>query len=502
MNKEFEFLLDKVKREDMYLHASRLIEFDMQTKCPELGMDNEGQLIAEIEKQAFKIRNDEEFIKAVLSLHGRRGEFDDDQRALIERRYRIYLTEKNMTDETSHRHSLIENRAYADWNIAKEKKNFGLFSDSLKKVIEINRERIKLREKGEDEEFSCGYDVLLDRYERGITVKDLDAEFGIMKERLITLLDRIRHSKKKIRTDFLTIPVSEEQQLEVSRYLLEIMGLDRKRLAFSTSVHAFSDRIAKDDVRLTTYFVPAYFLSNIDSVLHEGGHSLFDLLTPAKDSDWYIYDNKTLGMHESVSRFYENVIGKSRKFIELVYPEFQRIFPQVFKDVSCEDFYEAVNFVTPSLIRVDADEVTYPLHILIRYELEKGIFEEGFQVEELPARWNEKYREYLGVTPADDAEGVLQDVHWSSDFGYFPAYSVGNFYNAMYFNRMKKEIDVDSLIGSGCLVGINKWMQDNVFLNADILSPKEWIRDITGRKLTCDDYMTYLEEKYTEVYEL
>ena len=268
LDKEFEFLLDKVKKEDMYLHASRLIEFDMQTKCPEAGMDNEGQLIAEIEKQAFLIRNDEKFKKAVLSLHEKRGEFDDDQRALIDRRYRIYLTEKNMTDETSHRHSLIENRAYADWNIAKEKKDFGLFSDSLKKVIEINRERIKLREKGEDEEFTCGYDVLMDRYERGITVRDLDIEFNVMKERLVALLDRIRNSKKKIRTDFLRIPVTDEQQLKASQYLCEVMGLDPKRLAFCISVHAFSDRMAKDDVRLTTYFVPGLFMSNVDSVLH------------------------------------------------------------------------------------------------------------------------------------------------------------------------------------------------------------------------------------------
>ena len=495
-------VLNTVKKEDQCLHAMRLIEFDMQTSCPEMGMNKEGELIAEIEKQAFRIRNDEKFIEDVLELYREKETLDEYERALIEKRYRTYLTEKNMSDEISHRHSLIEKQAYADWSIAKEKKDFSLFSESLGKVININRERIDLRELGEGESFACGYDILLDRFERGITVKDLDRLFDGMKERLTVLLEKIRNSKKKIRTDFLSIPATFEQQQKAADFLKELMGLDPKRSALRVCSHAFSDRMERDDVRLTTYFLPDLFTSNIYSILHEGGHSLFELLSPYEDSDWFIYDNKTLGMHESVSRFYENVLGRSKDFIRLVYPEFQKIFPQILRDVSCDELYEAVNCVTPSLIRTEADEVTYPLHILIRDELEKGIFEEGLKVEELPERWNRKYGEYLGVTPGSESEGILQDVHWSSDFGYFPTYAVGNFYNAMYIGRMKKEIDVHSLIKNGDIRGINRWMQDNVFLKADRLTPKEWIRDITGRELTCDDYMDYLEGKYSEVYEL
>ncbi|MBR5376608.1 MAG: carboxypeptidase M32 [Lachnospiraceae bacterium] len=480
----------------------RLMDFDLQSICPEMGMNRQGELIAEVEKQAFRIRNDRDFIRDVLALYDRRASFDGPERALIERRYRTYLAEKNMTDETSHRHSLIEKQAYADWSIAREKKDFSLFRESLEKVIKVNRERIELREKGEEESFTCGYDILLDRFERGITVKDLDGLFDEMKERLTALLEKIKGSKKKIRTDFLGIEVTDEQQAKAAQYLKELMGLDPKRSSLTTSVHAFSDRIDRDDIRLTTYYLPDFFISNIYSILHEGGHSLFELLSPYEDSDWYIYDNKTLGMHESVSRFYENVLGRSREFIMLIYPELKKIFPQVLKDVSADELYEAVNYVSPQFIRADSDEVTYPLHILIRYELEKEIFEGGLTVDELPGKWNSKYREYLGISPGNDAEGVLQDVHWSSNFGYFPTYAIGNFYNAMYFNRMKKEIDVEGIIASGCLEGINKWMQENVFLKADLLSPKEWIRDITGRELTCSDYMDYLENKYSEIYEL
>ncbi|MCR5651768.1 MAG: carboxypeptidase M32 [Lachnospiraceae bacterium] len=502
MDEKIRTLLERVKDEDGYLRAERLMEFDLQTVCPENEMSREGELIAEVEKQAFMVRNGEGFVRDVLDLYKSRDSYDEEARALIERRYRIYLSEKNMTDETSHRHSLIEQQAYADWSVAKENKEFSRFSDSLKKVIGINRERIELREKGDDENFECGYDILLDRFERGVTVKDLDILFGEMKDRLTVLLEKIKNSNKRIRTDFLSIRVTNEQQQKAADFIKELMGLDPKRSSLQVCTHAFSERIDRDDVRLTTYYMPYFFLSNVYSILHEGGHSLFELLSPYEDSDFYIYDNKTLGMHESVSRFYENVIGRSREFIDFVYPEFKKIFPQVFKDVSCDELFEAVNYVAPSLIRTEADEVTYPLHILIRYELEKAIFEGDLKVSDLPENWNRKYGEYLGIVPSNDAEGVLQDVHWSSDFGYFPTYSIGNFYNAMYFGRMKKEIDVGSLVRSGDLKSINKWMQDNVFRKACRLTPKEWIKDITGRELTCSDYMTYLEEKYSRVYEL
>ncbi len=502
MDEALKNVLGTVKEEDQYLHVMRLLDFDLQSVCPEMGMNRQGELIAAIERNAFLVRNDRNFISNVLDLYEKRRSFEGPERALIEKRYRIYLAEKNMTDEISHRHSLIEKQAYADWSIAKDKKDFSLFSASLEKVIKANRERIELREKGDDEIFTCGYDILLDRFERGITVKDLDILFGEMKERLTVLLEKIRTSKKKIRTDFLSIEVTDEQQAKAAQYIKELMGLDPKRSTLTTSVHAFSDRVDRDDVRLTTYYLPDFFISNIYSVLHEGGHSLFELLSPYEDNDWYIYDNKTLGMHESVSRFYENVLGRSRDFIKLLYPELKKIFPKVLTDVSCDELYEAVNNVSPDPVRADSDEVTYPLHILIRYELEKEIFEEGLKVEDLPGRWNQKYREYLGIDPKDDAEGVLQDVHWSSDFGYFPTYAIGNFYNAMYYNRMKNEIDISAILASGDFSGINRWMQENVFLKADRLSPKEWIRDITGRELTCSDYMDYLEKKYTEIYEL
>ena len=209
-----------------------------------------------------------------------------------------------------------------------------------------------------------------------------------------------------------------------------------------------------------------------------------------------------MGQHESVSRFYENRIGRSENFIHFAYPKICELYPQVMEGVSERELYEAVNFVRPGLIRTEADEFTYTFHIIIRYEIEKALFDGKISVEDIPAQWNQKYQQYLGVTPASDREGALQDIHWTSGFGYFPTYAVGNFYNAMYFNRMKQEVAVDEAIREGNFEPLNSWMIGHVFAKADRLSPREWIKDITGREFTPVDFLYYLEEKYSAIYEL
>ena len=251
---------------------------------------------------------------------------------------------------------------------------------------------------------------------------------------------------------------------------------------------------------MTTHYYPNAFASSMYSIIHEGGHALFGQLQPAEHHDHHIDNRMTMGQHESVSRFYENRIGRSRAFISLIYPKMKEIFPGLLDGVSEEEVYEALNIVEPSLIRTESDEFTYTFHIIIRYEIEKAFMSGEAKTEDLPRLWNEKYEKYLGVRPAGDADGVLQDVHWSFGFGYFPTYALGNMYNAMYFNRMKSELDVDHLIRSGDFGAVNGWMKENVFSKANVLAPKEWIKDITGREFTPKDFLDYLEEKYGELY--
>ena len=256
------------------------------------------------------------------------------------------------------------------------------------------------------------------------------------------------------------------------------------------------------DARVTTHYYPDQFASSMYSIIHEGGHALFEQNQPQADHDYFLTDGKTLGMHESVSRFYENRIGRSRSFVHFIYPQVCEAFPQVMGDVTEEEFYAALNVVEPSLIRTEADEFTYTFHIIIRYEIEKALFSGQAKVEDIRELWNRKYEQYLGIRPATDRDGVLQDVHWTSGFGYFPTYAVGNFYNAMYYNRMKEEIPVETSIAAGDFGPVNRWMTDHVFAKADLLPPQEWIRDITGRDFTPDDFLDYLEDKYAAIYQL
>ena len=283
---------------------------------------------------------------------------------------------------------------------------------------------------------------------------------------------------------------------------MTLQGFDPKRGTYSTSEHAYTERLSPHDIRITTHIYPDSFLSNVYTVLHETGHALFDQRQPEKNNAYFLYDGKTFGMHESVSRFYENLVGRSEPFLSAIYPKLKELMPEALSDVSAKELYEAANLVQPSLIRTEADEVTYAFHIIIRYELEKAIFEEGLAVEQLPAAWNDLYEKYLGIRPGNDKEGVLQDVHWTSDFGYFPAYLLGNFYNAMYVSRMKQEIDYEGALAAGDLTAVNDWMAKNVFEKADRLSPSEWLLALTGRTVTADDFMTYLEEKYGALYQL
>ena len=346
------------------------------------------------------------------------------------------------------------------------------------------------------------YDDLLDVYERGMTSGQLDVIFDACRERLVPLLKRILSSEKKIRTDFTCRRTDEKAQETAARYLLRTMGYDFERGLLTTTEHPFTDTPGRDDVRVTTHYFPENFMSSMYSVIHEGGHALFDQNQPRAHWDHFITGEKTMGQHESVSRFYENRIGRSEAFIRLVFPELQKIMPETLGDVSSRELYEAVNRVRPTLIRTESDEFTYTFHIMIRYEIEKMIVGGQAKIEDLPRIWNDKYEEYLGVRPANDREGVLQDVHWTSGFGYFPTYALGNFYNAMYYNQMAKEIDIDAAVEAGRFDLINGWMRDHVFNIADRMAPSEWIRAITGRSLTPDDFLDYLESKYTALYEL
>ncbi len=495
---QYNYINDILKQQEIYTHACHVLQYDQETICPPKAMEEQGEVSAALGNMAFKLTKDPKFIEAAENLYAHRGELNSFDRALIDDLHRNYLKTKNITPEMNHEFSLVYNRAFVTWLEAKQKSDFSIFAPSLREVIEINKKDVSLREQA----LPVLYDNLLGDYERGLTSASLDECFGKCKERLLPLLEKIKNSKKVIRTDFLSRHADEDKQRKFARYLLELMRFDFERGSFTTSEHPFTDGLARNDVRITTHYHEDMFYANMYTVTHEGGHALFELLQPQENYDHHINGLKSMSMHESVSRFYENRIARSESFIRLVYPKLKELFPDVLGDVTERELYEAMNLVQPSLIRTEADEFTYTFHIIIRYEIEKEMLAGTVKVEDLPALWNEKYRQYLGVIVPSDREGILQDVHWTFGMGYFPTYALGNMYNAMYYNRLKNELDIDALVAAGDFDTINGWMAKNVFAKADRLSASEWIRDITGRDFTPDDFLDYLEAKYSAIYEL
>ena len=479
-------------------HAAHLVQFDMETICPPAAMEAAGDTASYLTNKIFLIHRNPEFLEAASWLYDHRDELDEIDRVMAEQLHRENAHICRVTAEQDREFSRTYNKAYADWIRAKQKSDFSAFAPSLTAVRNVELTKVDLM----TEKSPVIYDNLLDLYERGMTSEKLDEIFDKCRTRLVPLLRKIMESKKVIRSDFLSRFVDCRLQEQMGRYLLETIGFDFERGAFTTTEHPFTDSMCADDERVTTHYYETNFLSSIYSTIHEGGHALFDQNQPREDWTHHIFEGKTMGQHESVSRFYENVIGRSEAFIHLIYPKVREIYAEAMKDVSERELYEAVNIVHPTLIRTEADEFTYVFHIMIRYEIEKAIVAGEVGIDQLPEVWNDKYEEFLGIRPDDDARGVLQDVHWTSGFGYFPTYALGNMYNAMYAARMREDMDLDLAVAEGRFELINTWMAEHVWKKADRLAPCDWIRDITGRDLTPDDFLDYLEKKYSDIYEI
>lgn len=500
INKQLNYIKKELTREREYTQAATIIEFDQMTKCPPMGHEMEGNSAVRVSNHAFRIRKSAKFIDCIKALYGEIDSLEEYDRVLVEDLYRTYIHDKDISPELFEEFSRIGNNAWVAWSKARETEDVSGFLPELEKVIESKKKFVSLAGKMPDEEKYSDYGFLLNLYENGIDEDVIDELFRVSKDGITDLLQRIGNSNKVIRTDFLKRPVRDSQQEEMAKYLMETLGFDFEKGTMAVSEHPFTSLISENDVRITTHYYSDNFISNIYSVIHECGHALFEQLLPREDHKYFIEDKKSMGMHEAISRFYENILGRSKAFISLIYPKVCEIFPQVMRDVTVDELYEAVNYVSPSLIRTEADELTYTLHIIIRYELEKRLISGELSVSELSDEWSRLYREYLGIEPTKDSEGLLQDVHWTTDFGYFPTYALGNFYGAMILKKMKEDFDPFAAIREGDFGKINEWMAEIVYKKANILKPSDWIFEITGRKVCAEDFISYLYDKYSNVY--
>ena len=494
--KELSRRLDEI---EAYGRCVGKVGFDMECCAPEDGLERAGEDMAILGKRLYKLTHAPRYCALLEELHADGEGLTEVQKKAAGHLYDKYARMKNVSAKLDYEVDLASNKAYGAWLKAKKANDFSLFRDALGELIGYQRLLVGLR----DEKKATVYDSCLDDMEKGGSIARLDAFFAALKARIVPLLGRIVREGKPIREDFMSRAVPIPRQEAMSRYLLELEGLRGSALVLMTTEHPFTDNFGRCDVRVTTHYHEESFISNVFTTLHEGGHALFMQNEPQELFDQHCDNNMSNAMHETISRFYENLIGRSEAFVSYVAPKIRELSGGIFDDVSDRELYEAVNVARPSLIRTEADELSYCLHIMVRYELEKAFINGEITVDEIPALWNAKYREYLGIEVPDDARGCLQDVHWSGiAYGYFPSYALGNAYGAQILHTMKKDFDVDAAVRAGELGKVRDWLIGHVFSIASISTPDEWIRAITGESLNVDYFLDYLEDKFTRLYEL
>jgi len=389
-----------------------------------------------------------------------------------------------------------EGLSQAAWAAARRDNDFLAFLPHLEKMIDFSRRRALYW--GYDDN---PYDGLLDIYEPGMGASGIDAVFTPLGAKLSALLKQLA-SRPRPDTSFLDQDFDAEKQACFSRDLMGRLGFDKKRGRLDISAHPFTTTLGDDDIRITTRYLPRQVQSGIFSTIHESGHAFYEMGFPRELGSSCLADGASMGIHESQSRLWENVIGRSRAFWKAMFPVLQSYFPEALSRPNAEDFYRAINLVEPSLIRIEADEVSYSLHIILRFELEKALFSGSLTPAELPAAWRKKMKEYLGVEPETDAQGVLQDIHWSmGSFGYFPSYALGNLYGLQFWEKLNADVPgVDEAIAAGNFSPIRSWLRDTIYVWGRRLAPEDLLKTVTGKSLSAEPFLSYIESKYNGIY--
>lgn len=494
---------DKIKKYKEYqekINAYGLVVnttyFDKETIAPVKGNKYRNSKLNYMSGVLYDIQTDKEYIDLVndLSKQDLGKELNRD----------IYFEKKSLdnitkfTKEEVMEFDLACSNAFDAWLKAKSDNDYKAFEPHLSKLIDLQKKRANIRDPK-----AIPYNVHLDDYEEGMDIKQYDKFFNLVKKELSPLIKKVNDNKDKIDDSFLYKYYPYDKQKKFNEILLKYIGFDSSWGYLGESEHPFTNAMSINDVRITTHIDEYNLASNIFSVIHEAGHAFFEHNVDIKYEGTNIEHCISSGVHESQSRFLENYIGRRKSFWVNLYPKLQELFPENLSDVSLDDFYKAINVARSSLVRTEADELTYPMHILVRYEIEKGIFDGSIKTKDLVRLWNNKYKEYLGVKVPSDKEGILQDVHWASaSFGYFPTYALGSAFGAQLFNKMSKDLDIDYLLEHNKFKQIVKYLKDNVQHTGALYSFNEICLRATGESFNPKYYINYLKNKYKTLYKI
>jgi len=485
-------LMELIAKQSAFGQAMAMLHLDGSTVAPSNSFEGRGRTLSFLSGEVYKSFINKDTDELLNFLLENKKELDDITRRIAEEGREEFDKTSKIPMEEFMKYMKLTNDANHVWEKAKLENDFPAFEPYLDEIVTTLKRFAEYRDPDKKP-----YDVFLDDFEKGYTMEDYDRFFSVLKEKVVPLIHDSIPKYKDVRDDFMKLSYPVDKQKILTEKLIDIMKIDRNSFAWAESEHPFTMGINKRDVRFTTHFYEDNLASAIYSTIHEGGHATYELNTADELMYTGLDGGGSLGLHESQSRFYENIIGRSKEFTEYLYPFLKDLFPEQLADVCAKDLYNAVNKPEASLVRVEADELTYSLHIMVRYEIERMLFNGDVEVSELSKVWKEKYQEYLGITPPDDTTGVLQDVHWSEGmFGYFPTYALGSAISAQLTAHMEKEFDYKADVTKGDFSRINAWMTDKVHKHGELLKPKEIINYACGEDFDPNYYCDYLIKKY------
>ena len=480
--------------------VSALLSWDQMTYMPPMGLQERSEQSALISKLVHKRVISDKLWNHIERLSNNIKNLSEKEKAIVTRLTKDVEKARKIPSEFVEKMAKTTTLAYPAWQEAREKADFSIFSSHLEKVVELEKEY-------------CGYinlpgpkyNSLLDDYDESMTIDKLKKEIGYLKPILIGILEKIKTSKIYRKQHDLNVKLNVEKQKEICKIVINKMKMSNKKTRLDVSTHPFTTSMGNDDVRITTNYERENPLFSFFSTVHEAGHALYELGLPRDEfKDTVISDSPSLGLHESQSRFWENMIARGKPFWNFFYPIFEKILPDQFKNLNLNSWLIFVNQVKPSFIRVEADELTYCLHVILRFELENMLMDDEIKVFDLPSLWNEKMDEILGIIPPTDKEGVLQDMHWSGgSFGYFPTYAIGTIYASQLFDKIKKDnSNVNDEIVKGEFGNILSWLREKVHKYGRLMTAEEIIKNACGEGINSKSFINYLKNKYYQLYEV
>ena len=480
-----------------YNHAMGVLSLDGETAAPSASARGRAETMGYLSGVTYQLLVNDEVNEALQTILAHRDQVSPVQARQAELLKEDYDDSVRIPMEEYVAYSSLLTNAGAVWHEAKEKNDYPAFAPYLQQIIDFNRKFAAYKDATKP-----AYDVLLDGFEKGASTATLDPFFGLLRDKLSPVILEVA-GRPAPEDAFLKQRFPLQDQRAFSDRLMQMMGIPRDRCNIGETEHPFTTNFNKWDVRITTNYHEGDVADSLYSVIHEGGHALYELGTADEIQFTNLASGASMGLHESQSRFYENLIGRSLPFCRALLPVMQECFPTQMQGVTAEMLYAAVNKSRPSLIRTAADELTYGQHVAIRYEMEKLMISGDARVEELPAEWNRLYKEYLGVVVPNDREGILQDVHWSGGMlGYFPSYALGSAYGVQMLAAMEKDFDPWGDVEKADLSRITAWLGEKIHRHGRMLTPPALLQNAIGGPFDPECYVQYLTKKFTDLYKL